>query len=193
MALSAVEELTEPDEAAEEAAEPAVEAMPKIGRAAFNYLEPRLGLDGRDMFRRCASCESYVPEAMMGGAVMGDRCARFGVDMKINDDASCNLYWPWHSGLPCEAVISFNAMELRKGLGSGPSPWSVGYKSECDAKCRTCRFMSVEVEDGKASSCCDAFESLNEKSPNLFDLVEEVNAYGGCSLWQKVDDGMSQF
>lgn len=185
MAMSAVEELTAESEA-HEAAEPPVEAMPKLTRAVFNYLEPRVGLDGREGERRCMSCESFVPEAMMGGAIIGDRCARFGSQMRISDDDNCNLWWPFHSGMICEAVVSMNAMELRKGLASGPSPWLVGYKAQCDAKCRSCRFQSYDEE--KSSPCCDAFASLNAKSPNLFDLVEEISLFGGCTMWEKLDD-----
>lgn len=188
MALTAVEELTQPSEQAEEAAEPPVEAMPKIGRAAFLYMEPRPGLDGLQYFRQCASCESFVPEASMGGAIQGARCAKFGSQFPVTDDDSCSLYYPWHSGLPCAEMIATNAMELRKGIPGGPLPYSMGYKSQCAAKCRSCRFVDFrdEMNMGVAKTAeCEAYESLNECSPNIFELITTINPNGGCSLWQK--------
>jgi hypothetical protein len=183
---SAVESLMAETEAHEEA-EPPVEANPKIGRSAFNYMEPRLGIDGRDYFRRCASCESFVPETAMGGAVQGARCARFGSDFRVTDDDNCNLYWPWHSGMICASVVDLNALELRKGIPGAMSPWSVGYRSKCDAKCRSCRFVDFGEPTlaGTRSAECEAYESLNEESPNIFDLVKTISPEGGCSLWQE--------
>lgn len=182
MALAVDLEETE----AHEAAEPPVEANPKIGRAAFNYMEPRLGLDGLNYWRRCSNCESFVPEVAMGAAVAGARCARFGSTFVITDDDNCNLFWPWHAGTPCAQVVDMNAMELRKGIPGGPSPYSIGYRSQCDAKCRTCRFIDFGEpgleNTGKAE--CEAYESLNECSPNIFDLLKTISPNGGCSLWQ---------
>lgn len=181
MAVDLIEE-TE----AHEAAEPLVEASPKIGRSAFLYMEPRPGLDGLQYFRQCASCESFVPEAAMGAAVQGARCAKYGRDMVITDDDTCSQYYPFHAGLPCASVIDFNAAEIRKGLMSGPSAYTMGYKSQCDAKCRTCRFVDFgepTLENtGKAE--CEAYESINECSPNIFALVKTINPNGGCVLWQ---------
>lgn len=191
MALSAVEAMLEESRAHEEA-EPPVEAMPKIGRSAFLYREPRLGLDGKQYFRQCASCESFVPETAMGGALIGARCAKFGSAFPVTDDDSCDLWFGWHSGLPCAAVIDFNAMELRKGIPGGCSPYDVGYKSQCDGKCRTCRFVDFGEPTlaGTKTAECEAYESLNEKSPNIFNLNKTISPDGGCSLWEKPDEIM---
>lgn len=172
---------------AHEAAEPPVEANPKIGRAAFNYLEPRQAIDGLAYFRRCAACENFVPEAAMTGAVVGARCAKFGAQFSVSDDDTCNLFVPWHAGMPCEAVIAFNALELRKGLPAGVAPGLVGYKPDCKAQCHACRFYDggEPTMAGTRMGECEAYESLNEKSPNLFDLVKTVHPHGGCSLWQE--------
>lgn len=185
MAYSAVDSLMA-ETAAHEEAEPPVEATPKMGRSVFNYMAPRVGLDGRQYFRQCASCESFVPEAAMGGAVQGARCVKFGSDFPITDDDNCNLYLPWHSGMICESVVCMNAMELRKGIPGGVYPYSVGYRSKCDAKCRTCRFVDFGepalADTGKAE--CEAYESLTEQSPNIFDLIKAIDPNGGCSMWQ---------
>lgn len=179
------------ESAASEAAEPKVEASPKMGRDRFNYLEPRPGIDGKQYFRQCASCESFVPEAAMGGAVTGARCARFGSTFSVTDDDTCNLWWGWQTGRPCEAVIDSNAAELRKGIPGGFSPYSVGYQSQCDAKCRTCRFIdwgAPEVGGREVPTAeCEAYECLNEKAPDIFMLNKAINPGGGCTMWQRPD------
>lgn len=160
---------------AEEAAEPAVEANPRLGRSVFLYREPRPGLDGLQYFGACASCQSFVPESEMSGAVMGDRCVKFGSSIPISDDDHCTLYEPWGSGISCAAVTAFYAQELRKGV-IGVSPWSVGYKSKTCVQCQTCCFFDAPGE-------CEAMESLNEKSPNLFELATDVKPRAWCSMW----------
>jgi hypothetical protein len=181
MALSAVEELTTESEAHEEA-EPMVEAVPKIGRAAFLYREPRPGIDGLFYHGSCASCQSFVPESVMAGAVIGDRCVKFGSLFRVTDDSHCSLYEAWNSGLPCSAVTSFYALELRKGIVNGISPWSVGYKQDTCVQCQKCRFYDAEPSE------CEAMESLNERSPNLFELATEVKPQAWCSMWTALDD-----
>lgn len=180
MALTAADLVEETRE--HEAAEPPVEAMPKIGRAAFLYREPRVGLDGLFYHGACANCQSFVPEAAMGGSVVGDRCVKFGSGFRISDDDHCSLYESWNSGLPCAAVTDFYALELRKGIVNGISPWSVGYKADTCVQCQKCRFYDAE------SGECEAMESLNERSPNLFELATDVKPQAWCTMWTAPED-----
>lgn len=179
MALSAVEELTQHREEAEEAAEPPVEAMPKLDRDSFSYLEPRPGLDGLDMFRCCSSCQSFCPEVNFTGAMFGSRCAILGSLLKVSDDNYCNHYTPWSSGIPCSNIVDTNVAELRRGVPPAISPEAAGYAWDASTKkqCCECRFF-----DG-AESECEAFEDLNNRAPGLFNLDTKVAPRGGCSMW----------
>jgi hypothetical protein len=171
---------------AQEAAEPPIEAVPRIGRGALGYQEPRPGLDGLAMAGMCGSCQSFVPEVNFGGAVTGARCVLFGSQMVVHDDDSCDRWLPFNAGLPCEALINFNAGELRKGLPQAVNPYSVGFRHEETTQCQNCRFVDLgELGAQRPPNIaeCEAFESLNERSPNLFDLVTAINLRGGCNLW----------
>ncbi len=186
MAKTAFEMMTadEREDEAEEGKEPPVEAVPRLTREAFGYLEPRPGIDGRQYFGSCGSCQSFVSEAAMTGAVLGSRCVLFGSQMRITDDDSCNHFAPFGAGAPCEETVSFNAAALRRGLPQAIYPWLAGYKPQCPTQCRTCRFGDTSgTAPGKLE--CEAFESLNETSGNLFALEKTVDAYAGCALWQE--------
>ena len=168
-----------------EADEPPVVAEPPLGREAVLYMEPRPGIDGEAMFGSCASCASFIPEIYMNGAVRGSRCAKFGSAFPIDDDDSCNLYTPWPAGRPCEDCIAHGAMKMRAGAKGAVDPWSVGYVSDTKTQCRYCRFFDAEESE------CEAFESLNEKSGNLFQLDTAVKPCGACNLWRapKMEEG----
>lgn len=174
-----------------EATEPKVEAVPKLRRSALGYLEPRQGLDGLQYFGQCSSCQSFVPEAAMGGAVRGSRCALFGADFPVTDDDCCDRWLGWASGIPCAAVVEFNAGEVRKGLRQAVAPWDVGYKSDETCQCKNCVFADrgdpmKPRPPGVAE--CEAFQDLNERAPNLFELDTAINLNGGCNLWTEPPD-----
>jgi hypothetical protein len=174
------------DEPAEERDEPKLEALPRFGREVFSYLEPRVGLDGLKYFGQCASCQSFTTEAAMGGAVHGNRCVLFGSDFPVTDDDSCDRYTPLASGLPCASLEAFNAAELRKGLPGAVRPYDVGYKSKCTAQCGRCKFADAEEPDlppGKLE--CELYELLNREYPSIFAIIETVDRYGGCALFQE--------
>lgn len=164
---------------AEEAEEPAVVAEPKIGRDSFSYMEPREGIDGKAMFRSCASCQHFVPEAYFTGAKIGARCAIMGSDMCVTDDNYCHRYIPWASGVPCEAIVCMNAGELRRGVPAAISSIDSGYSWDTKNKhhCASCRFF-----DGPSE--CEMFEHLNETCPDVFALDKTVKPQGGCALWR---------
>jgi hypothetical protein len=185
MALSAVEELTAEPEA-HEAAEPPVEAVPKITRNALGYLEPRVGLDGLSMFAKCGSCQNYVPEASMSGALVGSRCAILGSSWPINDDACCDRYVPWGAGLPCAEVTSFFAMELRKRYPGALTPFQAGYKEGGPRapQCCGCRFFDMpDMAPSPDVAECELYECLNTKTPEIFALDKAIKPYARCSLW----------
>ena len=186
MVKTAFDMLDEREDEAEEPKEPPVEAVPRIGREAFGYHEPRPGIDGKSYHGACGSCQNFVPEAAMTGAVYGSRCVLFGASFPITDDDSCGRWVPWAAGAPCDHVTAFYAGEIRKGLPGALSPWAVGYRGGCTTQCRNCRFGdSSDPETAAGKLECEAFESLNEKSGNLFALEKTVDPYGGCSLWQE--------
>ena len=193
MVLTAADMLGAPDEPEEnEAAEPKIEATPRFTRAVFSYLEPRVGIDGKSGFRTCMSCQNYVPEPVMTGAVMGSRCAILGSAMAVTDDQGCDRWIPWSAGAPCDHIVMMNAGEMRRGVPPAISTYSAGFSWDKDTKrqCGNCRFANRDdpetVKVGKIE--CEAFECMNACSPNLFALDTTVDPYGGCSLFQKPPD-----
>lgn len=165
-----------------EAGEPELEAVPRIGRAAFLYLEPRPGLDGAGYFAQCASCSSFVPEAFGRGAFRGARCALFGSSMPVTDDSSCGLFTPWASGMPCDEIVACNAGQIAGGLRAAVTPTDAGYVADTKVRCRNCRFVDMEG-DGTGAPECEFFEHLNKTCPSLFMLDTKVALDGCCNAW----------
>ncbi len=186
MVKTAFDMLDEREDEAEEPKEPPVEAVPRISREAFGYLEPRPGIDGKSYHGACGACQNFVPEAAMTGAVYGSRCVLFGSSFPITDDDSCNRWVGWAAGAPCDHVTAFNAAEIRRGLPGALSPYQVGYRSKCPTQCRTCRFgdgLDPETPPGKLE--CEIMEDMQEKAPLLFALETTVDPWGGCNLWSE--------
>lgn len=161
----------------EEAKERAVAAEPRLDRSAFLYMEPRPGIDGAGSFAQCAACQHFVPEAMMRGAVRGDRCSLFGSTFPITDDDSCGLFAPNPDGRPCEHCEVHAAEEMISGMRASASPYQVGYVSDQKVRCMNCRQFDAE------NSECEFFGELNEKLPALFACDEKVKADGCCNAW----------
>jgi hypothetical protein len=185
MVKTAFELLDAREDEAEEPKEAPVEAVPRLTRDVFGYHEPRTGIDGKSYFGQCGSCQFFVSEAAMTGAVYGNRCALFGAGFRITDDDSCFRFTPWAAGAPCEHVTAFYAAEIRKGLPGALSPFEVGYHGECATQCGSCRFgdrSDPETPPGKLE--CEAFEDMQEKAPLLFALEAIVDSFGGCNLWR---------
>lgn len=183
MVKTAFDMLDEREDEAEEPNEPAVEAVPRITREAFGYLEPRPGIDGLQYFGNCGSCQSFVSEAAMTGAVIGSRCIKFGSRFPVSDDDHCNRYEPWASGIPCEAVTMFYAGEIRKGAAASVSSWEAGYKAKTCVQCNACRFFDASQSPSGVDGECEAMEELNEQSPKLFNLLSSVKSRAWCSMW----------
>jgi hypothetical protein len=166
-----------PAPADNEAAEPAVAAEPRLTRSVFLYLEPREGIDGKDYFGLCGSCRNFVPEAMMRGAVRGNRCAILGSNMPITDDSFCRVYIPTNDGQACDDCQSHAAEEMIEGQRGAVNSWDVGYVQDDTGRCSDCRHFEIGENE------CAMFEALNEKLPAVFDLNCEVKPGAKCSLW----------
>ena len=163
--------------AAEEKGEPEVAAEPKITRSALLYLEPREGIDGKEYFALCGSCQNFIPEAKMRGAVRGNRCSLLGSNFPVTDDSFCRAYMPNSDGQACSHCQDHAAEEMIEGQRGAVSAWDVGYVPDETGRCSDCRhFDAVESE-------CEMFEELNEKLPAVFDLNCEVKPCGRCTLW----------
>ena len=161
---------------AEEAAEPPVEAMPRIGRSAFLYREPRPGIDGPQYANQCGSCQNYIAEAEMHGAVSGSRCKLMGT-FPISDDDSCELHIRWPDGKPKTGATMHLAEASIAGQRPAIDPWQAGYRSDTCVKCGTCRSFDFEHLE------CEMFESMTEELPLIFLLDKAVKADAKCSLW----------
>jgi hypothetical protein len=159
-----------------------VVAEPRLQRDVFVYLEPRPGIDGTTSFCQCGSCTSFVPEAAMHGAVVGDRCAIFGSNFPIDDDSSCNLYVPTSDGKPCGGCVAHAAEKMVKGMRGSVLPYNVGFVRDVNVRCANCaQFDGVE-------SCCTFFEKLNEELPLLFDLDMKVKPAACCDGFVQIPD-----
>ena len=161
----------------EEKGEKEVEAVPRLMRDVLGYMEPRPGIDGGAYFGNCAACSNYVPEAMMRGALRGDRCGLLGSTFMITDDAACNSFMPWPDGKPCGECQSHTANKLVAGLRASASPFDLGYVSDEKVKCSGCRHF-----DG-ADSECELIESMNESMPKVFAMDCKVKPDGTCTAW----------
>lgn len=163
-----------------EAAEPEVESVPPLSRAAFGYLEARPGVDGSEYFASCASCQHYVAEAFGRGAFRGDRCALFGSNFPVSDDDGCNRWAPWSDGQPDSDCIAEMAEGMVAGCRGSLSPWGAGYAPDKHRVCSTCAHF-----DGEESSC-EFFGCLNEALPKLFAIEEKVTLPARCNGWSEI-------
>ena len=164
-----------------EPVEKEVAAEPRLGRAVVGYLEPRAGIDGPEYFNRCGSCVSFIPEAMMNGAVRGARCSVLGSDFPISDDDGCNLWIPYPDGKPCSEEQEEAGEEMVAGRRGSISPWDAGYKADCRRQCAVCRHSEYDIE-GKVLTC-GLLEEMNETLPTVFDMETVVKPGGRCDLW----------
>lgn len=175
MAGTIAEMFTAPAE--KEADEPEIEAEPRLDRSTFLYLEGRKGIDGEGYFGCCASCENFIPESQMRGAVRGDRCKLLGAQFPINDDSGCNFYAPWPTGRPCDGCLAHHAEKMIRGERGSVMPMAAGFVFGQRRVCTTCRQYDFEAKE------CRFFEELNEKLPALFDLNKAIVTPAKCTAW----------
>jgi hypothetical protein len=160
-----------------EAAEAPVAAEPRLTRSVFLYRERREGIDGPSYAGQCGGCMHFISEAMMRGAVSGNRCELFGSSFPVADDDECHMQMPWPDGKPCDRCLGHAAEEMIEGSRGSVSPYAVGYCQNTKPRCEYCRFFDAAEEE------CEAMESLNEKAPLLFDLNTSVEVGGKCNLF----------
>lgn len=176
------EEKDIPSQAAE--GEPEVECEPRLGKAVFNYLAPRKGVDAPSDFRSCASCANYVPERAFHAATTGNHCVLFG-SFPVEPHAVCNFYHPWPDGKPEEHAVGAHALCCLAGARMSISPYEAGYCADRDHdhRCRYCRHYDALGDADSPGPECEFMEELNRKVANLFDVSEKIDPDGGCSAW----------
>lgn len=157
-----------------------VEAVPRLDRSVFVYLEPREGIDGTTSFCQCASCSNFIPESFMRGAVRGDRCGLFGSNFPVDDDDSCNLYTPWADGRPCDDDVAEAADDMVSGCRGSVRPYDVGFLSDVNVRCGNCRQFDY------VTKTCAFFAKLTAEQPGLFMLEPTVNIDGCCDAWSEI-------
>lgn len=179
-AMSMAQAMTAPEEPENEAGEPEIEAVPRLDRSVFAYMEARKGIDGEQYFGACGSCQNFVAEAYMRGAVRGARCAILGSNMTVNDDSSCDRWLPWPDGQPDSGCIAEMADGMVAGCRGSTSPMAVGFLWDKRKVCTTCRqFEGAESE-------CSFFECLNQTCPSLFMLDTNIVTPAKCSAWSEI-------
>lgn len=161
----------------EEAGEKPVAAEPRMDRSAFLYRERREGIEGPSYAGQCGSCMHFISEALMRGAVSGNRCELFGSNFPVADDDKCHLQVPWPDGKPCDRCLAHAAEEMVEGCRGSIDPWLAGYRMNIKPRCEYCRFYDVAEKE------CEMLEELNAKVPLVFDLNIKVKPDAKCNLF----------
>ncbi len=147
----------------------------KIGRDAFLYLAPK-PTTAAASFAQCGPCRMFVPEAMLGGEMKGDRCIAHGSFVAIDDDDSCGFYLPWPTpdGSPVRKVQEDHAAELMKIIPGSVSPEESGLVDR-RVQCHRCKFAE------NRATRCRLYATLELEMPRFFALGDKIEPNACCN------------
>lgn len=154
----------------------------KVERNAFLYLEPKT-TSQREDFAQCGPCRMFVPEKLLEGKLIGDRCIIHGSTVVIDEDDSCGFMVPWpNPDKPNTQVMKDHAEELLKMIPGSVTPDESGLVDR-RVQCHRCRFT-----DNRAVKC-GLYENLNKTFPYMFDLNPEITPNSCCNAQTPRDGG----